>query len=50
VGGVLGSLEIGGAKVLDEQLLTEVVVWTWVVFVLWGTPPDRARRAIGGVV
>jgi hypothetical protein len=27
------------ATVLDEQLLTEVALWSWVVFVLWASPP-----------
>ena len=26
--------------VLDEQLLTEVVLWSWVVLVLWATQPN----------
>ena len=28
------------AMVLDEQLLTEMALWSWVVFVLWATLPD----------
>jgi len=27
--------------VLAEQLLTEVALWSWVVFVLWATPPNH---------
>jgi hypothetical protein len=27
--------------VLDEQLLTEVALWSWVVFVLRATPPNH---------
>jgi len=26
--------------VLDEQLLMEVALWSWVVFVLWATQLD----------
>ena len=26
--------------VLDEQLLMEAALWSWVVFVLWATQPD----------
>ncbi len=26
--------------VLDEEILVELVLWTWVVFVLWATRPD----------
>ncbi len=26
--------------VLDEQVLTAVALWSWVVFVLWATPPN----------
>jgi hypothetical protein len=25
--------------VLDEQLLTELELWSWVVFVIWATLP-----------
>jgi hypothetical protein len=25
------------AMVLDEQILTEMALWSWVVFVLWAT-------------
>jgi hypothetical protein len=40
VGGMLGSYPKEVATVLDEQLLTEVALWSWVVFVLWATPPN----------
>jgi hypothetical protein len=36
---MLGSYPKEVATVLDEQLLTEVALWSWVVFVLWATPP-----------
>jgi hypothetical protein len=26
--------------VLDEEILVELVLWTWVVFVLWATRPN----------
>jgi hypothetical protein len=26
--------------VLDEEVLVELVLWTWVVFVLWATRPN----------
>ena len=26
--------------VLDEEILVELVLWSWVVFVLWGTRPN----------
>jgi len=26
--------------VLDEEILVELVLWTWVAFVLWATRPD----------
>jgi hypothetical protein len=26
--------------VLDEQLLTEMALWSWVVFVLWAAQSD----------
>jgi hypothetical protein len=40
-GGMLGSYLKEVARVLvDEQLLTEMVLWSWVVFVLWATPPN----------
>jgi hypothetical protein len=26
--------------VLDEELLMQLVLWWWVVFVLWATRPD----------
>ena len=39
-GGMLGSYPKEVAMVLDEQLLTEMVLWSWVVFVLWATPPN----------
>jgi hypothetical protein len=26
--------------VLDEEILVELVLWTWVVFVLWVTRPN----------
>jgi hypothetical protein len=29
--------------VLDEELLMEVALWWWVVFVLWATRPDNER-------
>ncbi len=38
--GMLGSYPKEVAMVLDEQLLTEMVLWSWVVFVLWATPPN----------
>jgi hypothetical protein len=25
------------ASTLDEQLLTEAILWSWVVYVLWAT-------------
>jgi hypothetical protein len=25
---------------MDEQLLTDIVLWSWVVFVLLATPPN----------
>jgi hypothetical protein len=28
------------AMVLDEQLLGEMALWSWVGFVLWATQPD----------
>jgi hypothetical protein len=28
------------AMMLDEQLLTEVALWSWVMFVLWAMQPD----------
>jgi hypothetical protein len=37
---MLGSYPKEVATVLDEQLLTEVALWSWVVFVLWATPPN----------
>jgi hypothetical protein len=37
--GMLGSYPKEVAVVLDEQLLTEMMLWSWVVFVLWATPP-----------
>jgi hypothetical protein len=38
---MLGSYpkEVAMALV-DEQLLREMVLWSWVVFVLWATPPN----------
>jgi hypothetical protein len=27
--------------VLDEEILVEFVLWTWVVFVLWATRPNH---------
>jgi hypothetical protein len=27
--------------VLDEQLLTGMMLWSWVVLVLWATPPNH---------
>jgi hypothetical protein len=39
-GGMLGSYLKEVAMVLVEQLLTEMVLWSWVVFVLWATPPN----------
>jgi len=29
--------------VLDEELLMELALWWWVVFVLWATRPDYER-------
>jgi hypothetical protein len=29
--------------VLDEELLVELALWWWVVFVLWATRPDYER-------
>ena len=26
--------------VLDEEILVELMLWTWVVFVLWSTRPN----------
>jgi hypothetical protein len=38
---MLGSYLKEVAMVLvDEQLLTQMVLWSWVVFVLWATPPN----------
>jgi hypothetical protein len=37
---MLGSDPKEVAMVLDEQLLTAMVLWSWVVFVLWATPPN----------
>jgi hypothetical protein len=39
--GMLGSYpkEVAMA-LLDEQLLMEIVLWSWVVFVLLATPPN----------
>jgi hypothetical protein len=31
--------------VLDEELLMEVVLWWWVVFVLWATRPNHDCEA-----
>ena len=39
-GGMLGSYPKEVATVLDEQLITEMVLWSWVVFVLLATPPN----------
>ncbi len=39
VGRMLRSYSEEVAPVLDEQLLTQVALWSWVVFVLWTTPP-----------
>jgi hypothetical protein len=39
-GGMLGSYAKEAAMVLDEQLLIGMVLWSWVVFVLWATPPN----------
>jgi hypothetical protein len=39
-GRMLGSDPKEVAMVLDEQLLTAMVLWSWVVFVLWATPPN----------
>jgi hypothetical protein len=27
--------------VVDEELLVELALWWWVVFVLWATRPDQ---------
>jgi len=37
---MLGSYPKEVATVLDEQLITEMVLWSWVVFVLLATPPN----------
>jgi hypothetical protein len=37
---MLGSYAKEAAMVLDEQLLIGMVLWSWVVFVLWATPPN----------
>ena len=29
--------------VVDEELLVELALWWWVVFVLWATQPDYER-------
>jgi len=29
--------------VVDEELLVELALWWWVVFVLWATRPDYER-------
>jgi hypothetical protein len=39
VGRMIRSYPKEVAPVLDEQLLAQMALWSWVLFVLWATPP-----------
>ena len=46
---MLGSYSKEVATVVDEQLLPQVALWSWVVFVLWATPRITSECDMGKV-